>query len=184
MKPIQLFCLPYAGGGPDFFQVLRDHLDARITLDAFEYAGHGKRIKEPCYPDCAALADDAQAYINTRLLPDHELMLFGYSMGTIGVYEMIARGMLLNIYANITTAQCADPKPARMGHGEVQPRRVFKIRLAVFALCNAKRLRKRHGFLRSIQARKADKPLRAAVISRCFINYIYARAVGFHFALP
>lgn len=94
MKPIQLFCLPYAGGGPDFFQVLRDHLDARITLDAFEYAGHGKRIKEPCYPDFAALADDAQAYINSRLLPDHELMLFGYSMGTIGVYEMIARGML------------------------------------------------------------------------------------------
>ena len=94
MKPIQLFCLPYAGGGPDFFQVLRDHLDARITLDAFDYAGHGKRIKEPCYSDFAALADDAQAYINSRLLPDHELMLFGYSMGTIGVYEMIARGML------------------------------------------------------------------------------------------
>lgn len=109
MRPIQLFCLPYAGGGPDFFDALREHLDARITLDAFEYAGHGKRIKEPCYADFGALADDAQAYINSRLLPDHALMLFGYSMGTIGVYEMIARGMLNRLPDHIFLASHEAP---------------------------------------------------------------------------
>jgi surfactin synthase thioesterase subunit len=94
MKPIQLFCLPYAGGGPEFFGVLQEHLDENIQLETLEYAGHGKRLKEPFYADFGELAEDAARHINERLQPDSEWMLFGYSMGTIGVYEMLTRGVL------------------------------------------------------------------------------------------
>lgn len=94
MKPIQLFCLPYAGGSPDFFDGLKPYLDETITLCALEYAGHGKRLKEEAYADFAALARDMAQRINEQLKPETELMLFGYSMGSIGVYEMLADGLL------------------------------------------------------------------------------------------
>ena len=94
MKQIQLFCLPYAGGTPEFFDGLTDYLDDNISLCALEYAGHGKRLKEPFYADFGELAQDMAGKINERLEPDAELMLFGYSMGTISVYEMLCRGLL------------------------------------------------------------------------------------------
>ncbi|MDO5548869.1 MAG: thioesterase domain-containing protein [Eubacteriales bacterium] len=114
MKTIQLFCLPYAGGGADFFDVLRDHLDDNIVLDAFEYAGHGKRLKEPTYADFGELAEDACQYINGRLLPDCDWMLFGYSMGTIGAYEMLAHGGLLRAPKHVFLASHEAPD----GHWE------------------------------------------------------------------
>ena len=94
MNMTQLFCLPYAGGGPEFFDKLKGYLAENVRLDALEYAGHGKRLQEPFYADFAELAEDAARYINAHLLPDSDLMLFGYSMGTIAVSEMLARGAL------------------------------------------------------------------------------------------
>ncbi len=94
MSIIQLFCLPYAGGGPEFFAGLTEYLDEDISVCALEYAGHGKRIKQPFYADFTELACDMAQHINDRLQPECDLMLFGYSMGTIGVYEMLAQGLL------------------------------------------------------------------------------------------
>lgn len=94
MKNVQLFCLPYAGGNPEFFNGLKAQLPDSIQFEVFEYAGHGKRLKEPFYESFEQLAQDAAGFINERLRPEEELMLFGYSMGTIGMYEMLAGGML------------------------------------------------------------------------------------------
>lgn len=109
MRKIQLFCLPYAGGGPEFFHVLREHLDDRIQMDALEYAGHGQRIQEPAYADFGELAADAVHYVNTHLQPESELMLFGYSMGTIAVYEMLTRGGLLRMPKHVFLASHEAP---------------------------------------------------------------------------
>lgn len=94
MKKIQLFCLPYAGGGPEFFRPLKEMLDGRITVHALEYAGHGGRRKQPFYADFTELARDMAQRINEQLDDDSTFLLFGYSMGTIGVYEMIAQKLL------------------------------------------------------------------------------------------
>ncbi len=94
MKPIQLFCLPYAGGSPAFFDGLKPYLDEKITLCALEYAGHGTRLKEPFYADFTELARDMAQRIRAQEQPDAVSMLFGYSMGSIGVYEMLADNRL------------------------------------------------------------------------------------------
>ena len=94
MRPTQLFCLPYAGGSPEFFDGLKQFLDENISLTAMEYAGHGKRLKEPAYADFRELAQDMASRIREQRVPDTDLVLFGYSMGTIGVYEMLAENLL------------------------------------------------------------------------------------------
>ncbi len=94
MSRIQLFCLPYAGGTASFFDELAEKLAGTAETYAFEYAGHGTRLSEPFYEDFTQLAQDAAAFINARLEDDSVFLLFGYSMGTIGLYELLADGLL------------------------------------------------------------------------------------------
>ena len=81
MKPIQLFCLPYAGGSPDFFDGLKPYLDETITLCALEYAGHGIAMGNGT-PEAKQVAD----YVTTDLADDgiyHALAHFGL-IGSMG----------------------------------------------------------------------------------------------------
>ena len=94
MKQVQLFCLTYAGGSANFFDELRERLDGKMLTYSFEYAGHGTRLKDGFYRDFRDLSEDAASFINERLMPDTRLMIFGYSMGTISAYEIMANGLL------------------------------------------------------------------------------------------
>ncbi len=91
MKPKKLYCFTYAGGTSDFFNVIEKDLEG-IEIVAFEYAGHGKRHKEPFYEDFRELADDMFEEFK-RDYNGEEYALFGYSMGSISLVEVLKRIM-------------------------------------------------------------------------------------------
>ena len=85
----QLFCFTYAGGTASFFDNIEKCLE-NVEVIPFEYAGHGKRFKEPFYKDFNELADD----LYNDLVNNYKggtYALFGYSMGTISVVEVLKR---------------------------------------------------------------------------------------------
>ena len=87
-KP-QLFCFTYAGGSASFFDTIETDLDC-AELVKFEYAGHGTRYREPLYSDFDELADDLFNRFKTSY-KGADYSLFGYSMGTISLVEVLKR---------------------------------------------------------------------------------------------
>ena len=101
MNKPQLFCFTYAGGNASFFEGIEKDLPA-FDLVKPEYAGHGTRRREPFYGSFDELAEDLYA----RFGEDYsggEYALFGYSMGTITLVEILKRIL-------------ADPEKPRPSH--------------------------------------------------------------------
>lgn len=92
MKKIQLFCIPYAGGTAEAFDGIRKYLPEEIELTALDYAGHGTRRKEAYYPSFDDMAKDMAEQMNARIDKSLETAVFGYSMGSVVAYEMLAQG--------------------------------------------------------------------------------------------
>lgn len=93
-KP-QLFCFTHAGGTVSFFDVIEDDLDG-IELVGIEYAGHGERHKEDFYKDFDELAEDIFHQL-TKRYSGGEYGLFGYSMGSISLVEVLKRILVSDI---------------------------------------------------------------------------------------
>ncbi len=89
-KP-KLFCFTYAGGTSAFFDVIGRDLEG-FELIGPEYAGHGPRHAEPFYTSFEELADDVFKQIRDRIT-DGCYGLFGYSMGSITLVEVLKRIM-------------------------------------------------------------------------------------------
>lgn len=89
MSKPQLFCFTYAGGSASFFDVIEKDLP-ELEVVKPEYAGHGTRHKEPFYRSFDELSADM-----FRLLKEQysggKYALFGYSMGTITLVEVLRR---------------------------------------------------------------------------------------------
>ena len=85
----QIFCFTYAGGTTTFFDEIEKDL-SEFELVKLEYSGHGKRHKEPFYNNFDELADDLFDIL-IRLSNGSEYALFGYSMGTISLIEVLKR---------------------------------------------------------------------------------------------
>ena len=92
MSKPQLFCFTYAGGTASFFDDIEQDFTG-IDLVKFEYSGHGTRHKEPFYKDFDDLADDMLEQFND-MYSGGCYSLFGYSMGSISLVEVLKR--LLN----------------------------------------------------------------------------------------
>lgn len=88
---MKLFCLTYAGGNATFYDNLEKQLAGCIDLIKFEYSGHGRRHKEKCYSSMEELADDAYTYLKNTVSYEDEYAIIGYSMGSIGVVEVLKR---------------------------------------------------------------------------------------------
>lgn len=85
----QVFCFTYAGGNASFFDdIERDLPD--IEFVKLEYSGHGTRHKEPLYHNFDELADDMYTLLR-RHYNGSDFALFGYSMGTISLVEVLKR---------------------------------------------------------------------------------------------
>lgn len=88
MSRPQLFCFPYAGGNRTFFNDIEKDLNG-IDVVKLEYAGHGERRKEDFYKSFDSLADDMFQVVRDRVVGSYAL--FGYSMGSITVVEVLRR---------------------------------------------------------------------------------------------
>lgn len=93
-KKVQLFCIPYAGGRKDYFNVIKKYLNPDIEIISVDYAGHGKRKKEDFYPNFDSMVDDMALQFNARWNRESETVIFGYSMGSVVAYEMLAQQKL------------------------------------------------------------------------------------------
>ena len=95
----RLFCFTYAGGSAAFFDEIEKDLEG-IELKKLEYAGHASRHKERFYQDFNELGDDLFQIIKGCLQGSYAL--FGYSMGSIALVEVLRRiiqeGMPLPIH--------------------------------------------------------------------------------------
>lgn len=89
MSKLQMFCFAYAGGNASFFDLIEKDLQG-FDLVKIEYAGHGTRHKESCYQNFNELADDIYPLLKKQY-SGNSYALFGYSMGTITLVEMIKR---------------------------------------------------------------------------------------------
>lgn len=89
MSKPQLFCFTYAGGKADFFSVIEGELPG-IELVKPEYPGHGARHREPLCYDFSTLADDMFSIIRDSW-NGGRYGLFGYSMGSITLVEVLRR---------------------------------------------------------------------------------------------
>ena len=89
MSKPQLFCFTYAGGNASFYdQIEKDLPD--IEFIKTEYAGHGKRHREAFFRSFDELADDVFGQVKARY-SGGDYGLFGYSMGTITLVEVLKR---------------------------------------------------------------------------------------------
>lgn len=87
---MKLFCFTHAGGNATFFDRIHQQLSTEIEVIAIEYAGHGSRSKEPFYTTFSEMAMDLYPQIKDRLDGwDDKYALFGYSMGTLAVTEIM-----------------------------------------------------------------------------------------------
>ena len=84
----RLFCFTYAGGSAAFFDEIEKDLEG-IELKKLEYAGHASRHKERFYQDFNELGDDLFQIIKSCLQGSYAL--FGYSMGSIALVEVLRR---------------------------------------------------------------------------------------------
>lgn len=86
MKKIKLFAFPYAGGNANFFRPWKRKLSSFIELHPVELTGRGTRMFEPLYKSVdETVADLKKLFIKN----DVEYALFGHSMGTIIIYELL-----------------------------------------------------------------------------------------------
>ncbi len=85
----QLFCFTCAGGRAALFDDIERELPM-LRVEKLEYAGHGTRHREPVYADFSALAEDMFSRIKAAYAGGH-YGLFGYSMGSIAVLEVLRR---------------------------------------------------------------------------------------------
>ena len=85
----QIFCFSHAGGTASFYDELEKNLPD-FEVVKLEYAGHGKRHKEPNYKNFQELTDDLYAQIRQKR-NNESFYLFGYSMGGIAVVEILKK---------------------------------------------------------------------------------------------
>ncbi len=89
MSKKQLFCLTYAGGNASFYDQIEEELPG-LELVKIEYPGHGARRREAFCESFDELADDALRELE-KSYEGGEYALFGYSMGSITVSEVIRK---------------------------------------------------------------------------------------------
>jgi surfactin synthase thioesterase subunit len=96
MRPIKLFCLPYAGGSAVVYSNWQDDLDRSIEVVPVELAGRGRRIVEPFYNSMDEAAEDVIRIIKYDLSAA-PYAFFGHSMGA-GVAYHVAQKLRTKVY--------------------------------------------------------------------------------------
>jgi surfactin synthase thioesterase subunit len=81
-----LFCFPYGGGNPAFYQNWEVYLSDYFQICPVQLPGRGIRFSEPSYTDIRALVRDIVAAIQPYL--SNRFSFFGHSMGALVSFEV------------------------------------------------------------------------------------------------
>jgi medium-chain acyl-[acyl-carrier-protein] hydrolase len=86
MPELELLCFPYAGGSALTFRGWPEHLPEGVALEAWEPAGHGRRMREAPHRCIDAYAREVADAIEAR--QEHGFALFGHSLGGLVAFEV------------------------------------------------------------------------------------------------
>lgn len=86
-----LFCIPYAGGSSAFFVNIKRELELCCKVVLYDYPGHGTRMGEELLTSMDEIVSDASSAFDKAVCNDEEIILLGYSMGSIVAYEVAKR---------------------------------------------------------------------------------------------
>ncbi|MGX1566044.1 thioesterase II family protein [Streptomyces sp. NPDC055506] len=87
--PVQLVCLPHAGGSASFFRPVAQALNPGVEVLSVQYPGRQDRHNEPMIDTIDRLADQVSRAV-TRTV-DRPFALFGHSMGATLAFEVAVR---------------------------------------------------------------------------------------------
>lgn len=107
--PIQLLCLPFAGGGASRFRPLARALAPHIAVEAVQFPGREARVDDRPYRDAGALVADLSA-VATALL-DRPYALLGYSLGGSFGFELARALIAAGWPAPLAIFAVASPAP-------------------------------------------------------------------------
>jgi len=79
VRPIQIICLPYAGGNRLSYKLYNSFVPDHVTLHTIDYPGHGARLKETPLLNLHDIAKDAYQQIQHLLQAPY--VIYGHSMG-------------------------------------------------------------------------------------------------------
>ncbi|MEO5976056.1 MAG: alpha/beta fold hydrolase [Chryseolinea sp.] len=89
MKPINLFCFPFAGGTKYSYNALLPYVPSFIKFVPIELPGRGTRLGEPLLSDIHLIADDVYSQVKSKLIRPYAF--YGHSMGTLIGYLLTKR---------------------------------------------------------------------------------------------
>jgi surfactin synthase thioesterase subunit len=89
MAPINLICLPYAGGNIYSYNAFRKYLDGKLNMVSPELPGRGEFYGEPFVKDLHLMADILFGQLERRLSEPYAF--YGHSMGGILAYLLARR---------------------------------------------------------------------------------------------
>lgn len=88
---MKLICLPYAGAHVNVFSELQKQMNRcypSLGVISLEYPGHGRRFSEKPAGSIKEITADLFSTLQKSLDKSEELLLLGYSMGSIIAYEL------------------------------------------------------------------------------------------------
>lgn len=106
----KLICLPHAGGDTSLFREMTEAVNDEIACYTLDYSGHGRRNKLPYYNNWDELTTDIAALIGEIVEPNDDYVLLGYSMGTMAVYELLARKLLEHAPMHLVLCSHEEPE--------------------------------------------------------------------------
>lgn len=88
MEKVKLFCFPYAGGTAGVYSKWKNYGNNNVEIIPVELAGHGKKI---CKPLNNTIEDEVNQIFNevVNQIKNCPYALFGHSMGTLIIYELV-----------------------------------------------------------------------------------------------
>jgi medium-chain acyl-[acyl-carrier-protein] hydrolase len=89
VAPLQLFCLPFAGGGASRFLPLARMLEPAAEVLPVQFPGRENRMEEPAYPEAERLVGSLAAAVTS--LVDRPYAVLGYSLGALYGFELVLR---------------------------------------------------------------------------------------------
>ncbi len=109
-EKVQLFILPFSGSKAMQFDQFSSELGDEIQTFTMEYAGRGKRAKEPFFTDYSLFMDDVYNFIMDRRNTSIPFALIGYSIGGFFAYDLLAKGYLSENPIHLFISGCENNK--------------------------------------------------------------------------
>ena len=94
--PINIFCLPFAGGNKYSYREFVDKAPAFLNIITLEYPGRGTRMKDSLVSDINDLVEDVYLQIIPHI-KENKYVIYGHSLGGLMTY-LLTKKLIENNY--------------------------------------------------------------------------------------